>query len=50
MLGGSPAQIGDAVEIALEHHLGMEICITAMRQTGEAMTARFKQTSLGGLE
>lgn len=91
VLGGSPAQIENAAEIALEHHLGMtcdpaaglvqvpcierngigaikavaaaslalrgdgshfmplDNCIEAMRQTGEAMNERFKETSLGGL-
>ncbi|KRE16404.1 serine dehydratase [Bosea sp. Root483D1] len=91
ILGGSPEQVENAAEIALEHHLGMtcdpvaglvqvpcierngigaikavaaaslalrgdgshfmplDNCIEAMRQTGEAMNARFKETSLGGL-
>lgn len=91
VLGGSPEQVENAAEIALEHHLGMtcdpvaglvqvpcierngigaikavaaaslalrgdgshfmplDSCIEAMRQTGEAMNARFKETSLGGL-
>jgi L-serine dehydratase len=91
ILGGSPRQVENAAEIALEHHLGMtcdpvgglvqvpcierngigaikataaaslalrgdgshfmplDNCIEAMRQTGEAMNARFKETSLGGL-
>lgn len=91
VLGGSPEQVENAAEIALEHHLGMtcdpvaglvqvpcierngigaikavaaaslalrgdgshfmplDNCIEAMRQTGEAMNARFKETSLGGL-
>ncbi|RBP11117.1 L-serine ammonia-lyase [Roseiarcus fermentans] len=91
VLGGAPAQVENAAEIALEHHLGMtcdpvaglvqvpcierngigamkavaaaslalrgdgshfmplDNCIEAMRQTGEAMSARFKETSLGGL-
>ncbi len=91
VLGGSSAQIENAAEIALEHHLGMtcdpaaglvqvpcierngigaikavaaaslalrgdgshfmplDNCIEAMRQTGEAMNERFKETSLGGL-
>jgi len=91
VLGGSPEQIENAAEIALEHHLGMtcdpaaglvqvpcierngigaikavaaaslalrgdgshfmplDNCIEAMRQTGEAMNAKFKETSLGGL-
>ena len=90
-LGGSPAQIENAAEIALEHHLGMtcdpvaglvqvpciernglgatkavaaaslslrgdgthfmplDNCIEAMRQTGEDMNSKFKETSLGGL-
>ena len=90
-LGGSPAQVENAAEIALEHHLGMtcdpvgglvqapcierngigavkavtaaslalrgdgshfmplDNCIRAMRETGEEMSAKFKETSLGGL-
>jgi L-serine dehydratase len=90
-LGGTPEQIENAAEIALEHHLGMtcdpvaglvqvpcierngigamkavaaaslalrgdgshfmplDNCIEAMRQTGEEMSAKFKETSLGGL-
>lgn len=91
VLGGTPAQVENAAEIALEHHLGMtcdpvaglvqvpcierngmaatkavtaaslalrgdgshfmplDNCIEAMRQTGQAMNAKFKETSLGGL-
>ncbi|OOG23687.1 L-serine ammonia-lyase [Thioalkalivibrio denitrificans] len=89
--GGTPEQIENAAEIALEHHLGMtcdpvkglvqvpcierngfgaikawtaaslalrgsgkhfvalDDCIAAMKQTGEEMSSRFKETSLGGL-
>ncbi len=91
VLGGTPEQVENAAEIALEHHLGMtcdpvaglvqvpcierngigaikavaaaslalrgdgshfmplDNCIAAMRQTGEAMSTKFKETSLGGL-
>jgi len=91
VLGGTPEQVENAAEIALEHHLGMtcdpvaglvqvpcierngigankavaaaslalrgdgshfmplDNCIEAMKQTGEAMSAKFKETSLGGL-
>jgi L-serine dehydratase len=91
VLGGTPEQVENAAEIALEHHLGMtcdpvaglvqvpcierngmaatkavtaaslalrgdgshfmplDNCIEAMRQTGQAMNAKFKETSLGGL-
>ncbi|MBC2652770.1 L-serine ammonia-lyase [Novosphingobium flavum] len=91
VLGGTPGQVENAAEIALEHHLGMtcdpvaglvqvpcierngigatkavaaaslalrgdgshfmplDNCIEAMRQTGEEMSAKFKETSLGGL-
>ncbi|MGH1569470.1 L-serine ammonia-lyase [Methylobacterium sp. P31] len=91
VLGGSPAQVENAAEIALEHHLGMtcdpvaglvqvpcierngigatkavaaaslalrgdgshymplDNCIAAMRQTGEEMSAKYKETSLAGL-
>lgn len=89
--GGTPEQIENAAEIALEHHLGMtcdpvkglvqipcierngfgavkaytaaslalrgtgyhfmplDNCIAAMKQTGLEMSAKFKETSLGGL-
>ena len=91
VLGGTPAQVENAAEIALEHHLGMtcdpvaglvqvpcierngigatkavaaaslalrgdgthfmplDNCIEAMRETGREMSAKFKETSLGGL-
>jgi L-serine dehydratase len=91
VLGGTPEQIENAAEIALEHHLGMtcdpaaglvqvpcierngiaatkavasaslalrgdgshfmplDNCIEAMRQTGEEMSSKYKETSLGGL-
>ena len=91
VLGGTPDQVENAAEIALEHHLGMtcdpvaglvqvpcierngigatkavaaaslalrgdgshfmplDNCIEAMRQTGAEMSAKFKETSLGGL-
>lgn len=91
VLGGTPEQVENAAEIALEHHLGMtcdpvaglvqvpcierngiaatkavaaaslalrgdgshfmplDNCIEAMRQTGAEMSAKFKETSLGGL-
>ncbi|MER2267668.1 L-serine ammonia-lyase [Methylobacterium oxalidis] len=91
VLGGTPAQIENAAEIALEHHLGMtcdpvaglvqvpcierngigatkavaaaslalrgdgshfmplDNCIAAMRQTGEEMSTKYKETSLAGL-
>ncbi|MGE0749685.1 MAG: L-serine ammonia-lyase [Variibacter sp.] len=91
VLGGTPAQVENAAEIALEHHLGMtcdpvaglvqvpcierngigatkavaaaslalrgdgshfmplDNCIDAMRQIGEEMSVKFKETSLGGL-
>lgn len=91
VLGGTPSQVENAAEIALEHHLGMtcdpaaglvqvpcierngigaikavaaaslalrgdgshfmplDNCIEAMRQTGEEMNSKFKETSLGGL-
>ncbi|QDG76253.1 L-serine ammonia-lyase [Labrenzia sp. PHM005] len=90
-LGGSNAQIENAAEIALEHHLGMtcdpvkglvqvpcierngmgaikavsaaslalhgdgshfmplDNCIETMRQTGQDMREKYKETSLGGL-
>lgn len=91
VLGGTPEQVENAAEIALEHHLGMtcdpvgglvqvpcierngigatkavaaaslalrgdgthfmplDNCIEAMRQTGEEMSIKYKETSLGGL-
>ncbi|MFC3725708.1 L-serine ammonia-lyase [Neoaquamicrobium sediminum] len=91
VLGGTPEQVENAAEIALEHHLGMtcdpvaglvqvpcierngigatkavaaaslalrgdgshfmplDNCIEAMRQTGEEMSVKFKETSMGGL-
>ena len=90
-LGGSNAQVENAAEIALEHHLGMtcdparglvqvpciernglgaikavaaaslalrgdgthivplDACIETMRQTGHDMSAKYKETSTGGL-
>lgn len=91
VMGGTPMQIENAAEIALEHHLGMtcdpvkglvqvpciernglgaikavsaaslamrgdgthlvplDACIETMRQTGEDMMDKYKETSLGGL-
>ena len=91
VLDGTPAQVENAAEIALEHHLGMtcdpvaglvqvpcierngigankavaaaslalrgdgthfmplDNCIAAMWETGQEMSSRFKETSLGGL-
>ena len=91
VLGGSPAQVENAAEIALEHHLGMtcdpvrglvqipciernglgaikavsaaslsmrgdgqhlvplDAAIETMRQTGEDMSEKYKETALGGL-
>jgi L-serine dehydratase len=31
------------------HFMPLDNCIEAMRQTGEEMSAKFKETSLGGL-
>lgn len=91
VMGGTPEQVENAAEIALEHHLGMtcdpvgglvqvpciernalgavkavtaaslaikgdgthfvplDAAIETMRQTGEDMNERYKETSLGGL-
>lgn len=91
VMGGTPEQVENAAEIALEHHLGMtcdpvkglvqvpciernglgaikavsaaslslrgdgthlvslDVCIETMRQTGNDMSERYKETSLGGL-
>lgn len=91
ILGGTPEQVENAAEIALEHHLGMtcdpvgglvqipciernafgavkavtaaslalkgdgthavplDACIETMRQTGQDMSEKYKETSLGGL-
>ena len=90
-MGGTPEQVENAAEIALEHHLGMtcdpvkglvqvpciernglgaikavsaaslalrgdgghivslDACIKTMRETGEDMNTKYKETSLGGL-
>ncbi|MDJ0827353.1 MAG: L-serine ammonia-lyase [Rhodobacter sp.] len=91
VMGGTPEQVENAAEIALEHHLGMtcdpvkglvqvpciernglgaikavsaaslslrgdgthlvplDACIETLRQTGADMSAKYKETSLGGL-
>ncbi|SDD15947.1 L-serine ammonia-lyase [Ruegeria marina] len=91
VMGGTPEQVENAAEIALEHHLGMtcdpvkglvqvpciernglaaikavsaaslalrgdgkhfvplDACIETMRQTGQDMNEKYKETSLGGL-
>ena len=91
IMGGTPAQVENAAEIALEHHLGMtcdpvgglvqvpciernalgavkavtaaslalhgdgehfvslDVCVETMRQTGNDMNERYKETSQGGL-
>ena len=91
VMGGTPAQVENAAEIALEHHLGMtcdpvrglvqvpciernglgaikavsaaslalrgdgnhfvplDAAIETMRQTGQDMSDKYKETSLGGL-
>ncbi|MDG1010562.1 MAG: L-serine ammonia-lyase [Amylibacter sp.] len=91
VLGGTPSQVENAAEIALEHHLGMtcdpikglvqapciernglgaikavsaaslsmrgdgthlvslDACVETMRQTGQDMSEKYKETSLGGL-
>ncbi|WP_323769866.1 L-serine ammonia-lyase [Antarctobacter sp.] len=91
VMGGTPEQVENAAEIALEHHLGMtcdpvkglvqvpciernglgaikavsaaslslrgdgthlvplDACIETMRQTGNDMSEKYKETSLGGL-
>jgi len=91
VMGGTPGQVENAAEIALEHHLGMtcdpvkglvqvpciernglgaikaisaaslslrgdgthlvplDSCIETMRQTGQDMSEKYKETSLGGL-
>ncbi|MDX1451757.1 MAG: L-serine ammonia-lyase [Oleiphilaceae bacterium] len=91
VMGGTPEQVENAAEIALEHHLGMtcdpvkglvqipcierngfgaikaytaaslalkgsgrhmmalDNCIEAMRQTGQEMSDKYKETALGGL-
>ena len=90
-MGGTPEQVENTAEIALEHHLGMtcdpvkglvqvpciernglgamkavsaaslalrgdgkhlvslDACIEMMRQTGQDMHEKYKETSLGGL-
>lgn len=91
VLGGTPEQVENAAEIALEHHLGMtcdpvkglvqvpciernglgaikavsaaslslrgdgkhlvslDVAVETMRQTGEDMSEKYKETALGGL-
>jgi len=91
VMGGTPEQVENAAEIALEHHLGMtcdpvkglvqvpciernglgaikavsaaslslrgdgthfvplDACIETMRQTGQDMSEKYKETALGGL-
>lgn len=91
VMGGTPRQVENAAEIALEHHLGMtcdpiaglvqapciernglgsikavsaaslslrgdgthlvslDTCVETMRQTGQDMSEKYKETSLGGL-
>jgi len=91
VMGGSPEQVENAAEIALEHHLGMtcdpvkglvqvpciernglgaikavsaaslalrgdgahfvplDACVETMRQTGQDMSEKYKETALGGL-
>ncbi|MDQ0455960.1 L-serine ammonia-lyase [Rhizobium paknamense] len=91
VMGGTPEQVENAAEIALEHHLGMtcdpiaglvqvpciernavgavkavtaaslaikgdgshfvplDACVETMRQTGNDMSEKYKETSLGGL-
>ena len=91
VMGGTPEQVENAAEIALEHHLGMtcdpvaglvqvpciernalgavkavtaaslamkgdgqhfvplDACIETMRQTGNDMSEKYKETSTGGL-
>ncbi len=91
VMGGTPEQVENAAEIALEHHLGMtcdpvkglvqvpciernglgaikavsaaslslrgdgthlvplDACIETMRQTGQDMSDKYKETALGGL-
>jgi len=91
VLGGSPEQVENAAEMALEHHLGLtcdpvkglvqvpcierngfgaikaytaanlamlgdglhlmslDNCIHAMKETGDAMSSKYKETSQGGL-
>ena len=43
----------NACRIALasngEHHVSLDACIETMRQTGEDMQSKYKETSLGGL-
>ena len=32
-----------------QHYMPLDACIAAMRQTGQEMSHKFKETSLGGL-
>jgi L-serine dehydratase len=62
-LGGTPEQVENAAEIAMEHNLGLrmalrgdgthhislDMVIRTMRQTGADMKTKYKETSQGGL-
>ncbi len=52
-LGGTPAQVENAARMALwgegRHAVSLDTVIETMRQTGEDMLAKYKETSRGGL-
>ena len=52
-LGGTPAQVENAARMALwgegRHAVSRDTVIETMRQTGEDMLAKYKETSRGGL-
>ena len=52
-LGGTPAQVENAARVALwgegRHAFSLDTVIETMRQTGEDMLAKYKETSRGGL-
>ena len=53
ILGGTPTQVENATRMALwgegRHAVSLDTVIETMRQTGEDMLAKYKETSRGGL-
>ena len=53
ILGGMPTQVENATRMALwgegRHAVSLDTVIETMRQTGEDMLAKYKETSRGGL-
>jgi L-serine dehydratase len=49
VLGGTPAQVENAAEIGMGHHVSLDQVIKTMRGTGADMLTRYKETARGGL-